>query len=275
MTVKTTLLILFLTGLDLAAQTPLAPVADATNRDEILRAAVRRAIAGETNAPAAPNLAGAVAASAPGAAIPEPAVPALAAVGSVPGAPPPSMPAAPPASAATAAPPAPVAPAVPPAPAAPAPAASAPRAPAAPEEIIAQGMIDLQGADLISVLDRIYGPLVGRTILRASLPNTQLFLKTQTPLTKKEAIQVLDTVLALNAVTTRPAIRRLVAHARHKVAAAMAVATAAVTVTVAAVLVAVTAVVTRALTAAATVLATTPHPALLRVSPIRCAPALT
>ena len=62
-------------------------------------------------------------------------------------------------------------------------------------------MIDLQGADLISVLDRIYGPLVGRTILRASLPNTQLFLKTQTPLTKKEAIQVLDTVLALNGIS--------------------------------------------------------------------------
>ena len=47
------------------------------------------------------------------------------------------------------------------------------------------------------VLD-VYAQLVGRTILRASLPQAQIVLKTETPLTKGEAIEALQAVLALN-----------------------------------------------------------------------------
>lgn len=47
----------------------------------------------------------------------------------------------------------------------------------------------------------VYAELVGRTILRpANLSSPPIVLKTQTPLTKKEAIQALDAVLALNSI---------------------------------------------------------------------------
>jgi general secretion pathway protein D len=70
------------------------------------------------------------------------------------------------------------------------------------EEIIpAGGLINFQGADLKQVLD-IYAMLVNRTILRAStLPATPIYLTTQTPLTKSEAIQALDAVLGMSGVT--------------------------------------------------------------------------
>ena len=70
------------------------------------------------------------------------------------------------------------------------------------EEIIPPGgLINFQGADLKQVLD-IYAMLVNRTILRAStLPATPIFLTTQTPLTKTEAIQALDAVLGMSGVT--------------------------------------------------------------------------
>src|ERR1035438_6204862 len=47
----------------------------------------------------------------------------------------------------------------------------------------------------------IYAKLVNRTLLRAALPQSQIILKTQTPLTKTETIQALQAVLALNGVS--------------------------------------------------------------------------
>jgi general secretion pathway protein D len=70
----------------------------------------------------------------------------------------------------------------------------------APEELLPAGMIDFRGADLNQVL-QLYAELVNRTILRsAALPAPQIALKTQTPLTKREAIQALDAVLGLNGI---------------------------------------------------------------------------
>jgi general secretion pathway protein D len=62
------------------------------------------------------------------------------------------------------------------------------------------GSIDFPATDLNQVLD-IYSELVGRTVLRpTSLPAPTITLKTQTPLTRSEAIQALDAVLALNGI---------------------------------------------------------------------------
>jgi general secretion pathway protein D len=81
----------------------------------------------------------------------------------------------------------------------PAPEASVPAAPKPPEEIIPAGNINFQGVDVSQVLD-VYAKLVGRTLLRAGLPSAQIILRTETPLTKSEAIQALQAVLALNGV---------------------------------------------------------------------------
>ena len=70
---------------------------------------------------------------------------------------------------------------------------------AQPEEMIPAGTINFQGVDVNQVLE-IYSQLVGRTLLRAGLPAAQIVLKTQTPLTKTEAIQALQAVLALNGI---------------------------------------------------------------------------
>ncbi len=107
----------------------------------------------------------------------------------------------------------PAVPAMPPAPGAPPAAAtdapstpgaapSVPAAPAAskpPEEMIPAGNINFQGVDVGQVLD-VYAQLVGRTMLRAGLPPAQIILRTETPLTKTEAIQALQAVLALNGI---------------------------------------------------------------------------
>ena len=70
----------------------------------------------------------------------------------------------------------------------------------APEEIIPPGTIDFRGADLNQVLD-LYALLRQRTILRAAnLASPTFVLKTQTPLTKSEAIKALDAMLALNGI---------------------------------------------------------------------------
>ena len=44
----------------------------------------------------------------------------------------------------------------------------------------------------------VYGQLVKRTVLHAQLPAAKITLKTETPLTRSEAIQALKTVLAMN-----------------------------------------------------------------------------
>jgi general secretion pathway protein D len=83
---------------------------------------------------------------------------------------------------------------------------TAPAAPvAAPaEEMIPPGMIDFQSADVNQVLE-IYSKLVGRTLLRpATLPGGPIVLKTLTSLTKSEAIQALEAVLAINGIVVVP-----------------------------------------------------------------------
>ena len=120
-----------------------------------------------TNAPAAPS------------------APAAPAHPSMPGMPPAATPAAPSASGTVPA----MAPSIP----------GAPTPAKTPEEMIPAGNINFQGVDVSQVLD-VYAQLVGRTILRAGLPSAQIILRTETPLTKTEAIQALQAVLALNGI---------------------------------------------------------------------------
>jgi general secretion pathway protein D len=68
------------------------------------------------------------------------------------------------------------------------------------EETIPAGMIDFEGVDVGEVL-KVYSKLVGRTLLRAGLPSAQIILKTETPLTKSEAIEALQAVLSLNGIS--------------------------------------------------------------------------
>ncbi len=67
------------------------------------------------------------------------------------------------------------------------------------QQLIPEGLINFQGVDVQQVLD-IYAQLVGRTLLRGQLPSAQIILKTETPLTKAEAIEALQGVLALNGI---------------------------------------------------------------------------
>lgn len=54
-------------------------------------------------------------------------------------------------------------------------------------------------------LDSIYAAYTGKTVLRsAQLPAVQITLRAQTPLTREEVIQALDSVLALNGITMIP-----------------------------------------------------------------------
>ncbi|HEX3855997.1 MAG TPA: secretin N-terminal domain-containing protein [Verrucomicrobiae bacterium] len=70
---------------------------------------------------------------------------------------------------------------------------------AQPEEMIPAGNINFQGVDVSQVLE-VYAKLVGRTLLRAGLPSASIVLKTETPLTKTEAIEALQAVLSLNGI---------------------------------------------------------------------------
>ena len=69
-----------------------------------------------------------------------------------------------------------------------------------PEEMIQPGTINFQGVDVSEVLD-IYAKLVKRTLLRGPLPQAQIILNTQTPLTRTETIEALQAVLALNGIS--------------------------------------------------------------------------
>jgi general secretion pathway protein D len=106
----------------------------------------------------------------------------------------PSGPVTPPAIA----PSAPSAPGTPPAAATSVPAA--PVAPPPPEPEVPAYSYNFQGVDVGQVLD-IYAKLVGRTVLRAGLPTAQIVLHTETLLTRTEAIQALQAVLALNNIS--------------------------------------------------------------------------
>ena len=105
----------------------------------------------------------------------------------------------------------PVNPPVPPAPPSPGNAAAADpaaadlaAAPPANEEIIPMADLQLVNMPLEQFLE-LYANYVKRTILRASaLPNLNVTLKAQTPLTVEEAVQAMDSVLSLNGYTTIP-----------------------------------------------------------------------
>jgi general secretion pathway protein D len=71
-------------------------------------------------------------------------------------------------------------------------------------EIFPPGLIKFQEADLVQVLD-VYQELTGRTVLKpASLPAAKITIKSQTQLTRKEAIQALDSILSMNQITMIP-----------------------------------------------------------------------
>jgi general secretion pathway protein D len=70
---------------------------------------------------------------------------------------------------------------------------------AAAEQMVPPGEINFQAVDVDQVLD-VYARYVGRTLLRAGLPQAKIVLTTETPLTKDEVIQALQGVLALNGI---------------------------------------------------------------------------
>jgi general secretion pathway protein D len=165
MKTTTLVLILFLTGLELRAQTPPAP-----NLPPLHRRLPTRFNSATNNAAVAPTAQPNV--PAPGA----PAVPSVPAAGAPAAATPAAAPLAEPgASAAT--------------------NASPP-----PEKEIPAYSYNFEGVDVNQVLE-VYAQLVGRTLLRAGLPGAQIILKTETPLTRTEAIQALQAVLALNGIS--------------------------------------------------------------------------
>ena len=72
------------------------------------------------------------------------------------------------------------------------------------EEVFPAGLIKFVEADLSQVLE-IYQELTGRTVLRpASLPAAKISIKSQTQLTRTEAIQALDSILSMNQITMIP-----------------------------------------------------------------------
>jgi general secretion pathway protein D len=70
---------------------------------------------------------------------------------------------------------------------------------AAPEREVAGITFNYEGVDVNQVLN-VYADMVGRTLLRAGLPQATIVLKTQSPLTRTEAIEALQAVLALNGI---------------------------------------------------------------------------
>ena len=70
--------------------------------------------------------------------------------------------------------------------------------------ILPMGTIKLNDAELTHVLD-FYQQLTGRTVLRPqTLPATKITLNSQTPLTRREAVQALDSILSMNQITMVP-----------------------------------------------------------------------
>lgn len=68
------------------------------------------------------------------------------------------------------------------------------------ESIVPAGEIDFPDIGIDQVLE-VYAKLVDRTVLHAPLPPVKISLKTQTPLTRTEAIQALNSILAMNNIT--------------------------------------------------------------------------
>jgi general secretion pathway protein D len=219
--VKTTLLILSLMCLGLRAQAQdTNDSAESARRREMLTRALREAMAASaTNAPAAPVMAPPVTTVSAGSntlpaavAIP-PATTATVVVQPVPAvtttAPQTVAPVVPAAAAPVATPPAAAQPAPPAMAVAPGtpppPLITFPEPAPAGERLIPPGDMYFPNTDLGSVLE-IYGKFVGRTVIKDPkvVSTAQIYLMTQTDLTKTEAIQALDTVLAMNGVAMIP-----------------------------------------------------------------------
>ena len=166
MKTTTLVLILFLTGLNLRAQTPLpAPLTPAQRQMQRLRAAAtNNTAATPAGLPAsAVSPAPLPGATAPGATAAAPAIPMT-----TPGV-----------------------------------TAVSPDGATPPEQEVAGYSYNFPGVDVNQILD-VYANLVGRTLLRAGLPPASITLKTQTPLTKSEAKEALEAVLALNGIAVIP-----------------------------------------------------------------------
>jgi general secretion pathway protein D len=72
------------------------------------------------------------------------------------------------------------------------------------QEILPAGLIKFNEADLSQVLE-IYQELTGRTVLKpTSLSPAKISIRTQTPLTRAEAVQALDSILSMNGITMVP-----------------------------------------------------------------------
>jgi general secretion pathway protein D len=72
------------------------------------------------------------------------------------------------------------------------------------DEVFPAGLIKFQEADLGQVLE-IYQELTGRTVLKpSSLPASKITIRTQTELTRAEAVQALDSILSMNGITMTP-----------------------------------------------------------------------
>ncbi len=68
------------------------------------------------------------------------------------------------------------------------------------DEILQPGNLNFQNTDLAQVL-QIYQEISGRTVIRpATLPAPTISVRNQTPLTKVQTLQLLDTVLAQNGI---------------------------------------------------------------------------
>jgi hypothetical protein len=68
-------------------------------------------------------------------------------------------------------------------------------------EVFPAGLLKFDSAELAQVLN-VYQEMSGRTMIRGSaLPDVKVSIQSQTALTRREALQMLDTVLAANGVT--------------------------------------------------------------------------
>lgn len=71
-------------------------------------------------------------------------------------------------------------------------------------DLFPPGMLVLNEADVVQVLD-IYGDMTGRTVLRpSSLPQVKISIDTKTVLTRQEAVHALDSILSMNGISMIP-----------------------------------------------------------------------
>jgi type II secretory pathway component GspD/PulD (secretin) len=68
-----------------------------------------------------------------------------------------------------------------------------------PQTLMASGTMNFQGVPVDEVL-QIYEKLSGRTIIRGRLPDGRITLSMRTPLSRVQALQLLDTALAQNGI---------------------------------------------------------------------------